>query len=74
MLTALILLVLGIAGLIAVAFLVFAGFRYITSAGNEDQAEAAKKTIINAIIGIVVIILSYSIVTVVINELVRRGP
>jgi amino acid transporter len=66
-------LFLQIIGLIAVAFLIYGGFRYITSAGNEETAEAAKKTIQNAIIGLIIIILSYTIVTVIINALGPRG-
>lgn len=64
---------LAIAGLIAVFFLVIGGFRYITAAGNEDASEQAKKIILNAIIGIVVIILSFVIVRVVSNALITGG-
>src|SRR3989344_465021 len=60
---------LAVAGLIAVLFLIIGGFRYITSAGNEETAEQAKKIITNAIIGIVVIILSFVIVHVISNAL-----
>lgn len=58
---------LGIAFGIAVLFLIIGGFWYITSAGNEETAEKGKNTAINAIIGIVIIILSYVIVSVVSN-------
>ena|SRR3989344_2648957 len=64
---------LAIAGLIAVLFLIIGGFRYITSAGNEEVAENAKKIILNAIIGIVVIILSFVIVRVISSALTDRG-
>jgi|SRR3989344_1737066 len=60
---------LAIAGLVAVLFLIIGGFRYITAAGNEETAEKAKKIILNAIIGIVVIILSFVIVRVISNAL-----
>ncbi len=60
---------LGIVGLVAVAFLIYGGFRYITSAGNDEAAESGKKIIQNSIIGLVIIILSYVIVTVVVNAL-----
>ncbi len=63
---------LAVAGLIAVLFLIIGGFRYITSAGNEETAEQAKKIITNAIIGIVVIILSFVIVRVISNALVSN--
>lgn len=58
---------LGIAFGIAVLFLIIGGFWYITSAGNEETAEKGKGTAINAIIGIVIIILSYVIVNVISN-------
>jgi len=63
---------LTIAGLIAVLFLIIGGFRYITSAGNEETAEQAKAIITNAIIGIVVIILSFVIVRVISNALANN--
>jgi hypothetical protein len=56
---------LGLSGVVTILFLVVGGFWYITSAGNEEQTEKGKKTIINAIIGLIVIILSYTIVRIV---------
>jgi quinol-cytochrome oxidoreductase complex cytochrome b subunit len=64
---------LAVAGLIAVLFLIIGGFRYITSAGNEESAEQAKKIIVNAIIGVVVIILSFVIVRVISSALVSNS-
>lgn len=58
---------LGIAFGVAVLFLIIGGFWYITSAGNEETAEKGKNTAINAIIGIVIIILSWVIINVVAN-------
>ncbi len=63
---------LAVAFIIAVIFLVLGGFRYIVSQGNEETVEKAKGTITNAIIGIVVIILSYVILQLVFNIL-RTG-
>jgi hypothetical protein len=60
---------LALAGLIAILFLIIGGFRYVTAGGNEETAESAKKTILNAIIGIIVIILSYVILRVIENAL-----
>lgn len=67
-------ILLALAGLVAVVFLIIGGFRYITAGGNEESAEAAKTTITNAIIGIVVIILSFVIVRVISNALTKSGP
>jgi hypothetical protein len=55
--------VLGFTGLVAIMFLVYGGLQYIISAGNKDKAEAAKKTILYAVIGLVVVALSYVIVS-----------
>ena len=63
-------ILLAIAGLVAVIFLIVGGFRYITAGGNEETAESAKKTITNAIIGIVIIILAFVIVRVISNALI----
>ncbi len=71
--TDLVKLFLQIVGLIAVGFLIYGGFQYITSAGNDETAESAKKTIQNAIIGLIIIILSYTIVTVIINAIGPHG-
>ena len=62
-------ILLPLAGLIAVFFLIIGGYQYMTSAGNEELAERGKRTLQNAIIGLVIIILSYAIVTVISNSL-----
>ena len=62
-------LALAIVGILAVGFIIYGGFRYITSAGNEELAKAGKDAIRNCIIGLVIIILSYIIITVIINAL-----
>lgn len=53
-------------GLIATGFLIYGGFLYITSAGNDENINKAKKLITYAAIGIVVILLS----AVLVNALV----
>jgi hypothetical protein len=55
------------AGSIAVIFVIIGGFQYVTSGGNEEQAEKGRKTLINAVIGIVIIVLAYVIINVVAN-------
>jgi amino acid transporter len=64
---------LGIAFGVAVLFLIIGGFWYIASAGNEETAEKGKNTAVNAIIGIVIIILSYVIVNVVSRMVAGEG-
>lgn len=59
--------ILSVAALIAVAFIIIGGFRYITAGGDEEGAESGKKTLTNAIIGLVIVILSYTIMIVIYN-------
>lgn len=54
--------VLSVAGLLAVAFVIWGGYQYVMSGGNEEMAEKGKKTLINAIIGVVIIVLSWAII------------
>ncbi|MDP4127590.1 MAG: pilin [Bacillota bacterium] len=61
-LTTIIYWILGLSGGVAVLFLILGGLQYITSSGNKDRAEAAKQTILYAVIGLVVIALSFVIV------------
>jgi hypothetical protein len=64
-------LVLYAAGGVAVFVLVFAGIRYITSFGNQERMDAAKKTITYALIGLLAVILAYALVTNIINLIYR---
>jgi len=54
-------------GLIAVIVFIYAGFLYLTSAGDAKKADEAKKAMTYAVIGILVILLSYVIVKAVID-------
>ncbi len=60
-------LMLMFAAAIAVVFVIIGGYYYITSGGNEEQSEKGKKTLINAVIGIIVIVLSYAIINVIVS-------
>jgi hypothetical protein len=60
-------LILGLAGLVAVAYIIIGGYQIAMSRGNEDAAKIGRKTLTNAIIGLVIIILSYVIVSIVVN-------
>ena len=57
--------ILAITLAIDVLFLIIGGFLYITSAGNEERAKKGRTTVINAIIGLVIIILAYVIANVI---------
>ncbi len=52
-----------LAGPVAVLMLTIGGIKYIVSRGDQTQMEEAKKTITYAVIGLVVIILSWAIIS-----------
>ena len=53
--------VLVIAGLIAVIYLIFGGFKYLTSGGNDKAVTEAKNTIMYAIVGLIIIAAAFAI-------------
>lgn len=52
----------GLAGAVAVVFMVIGGFHYITSSGNPEKLDQAKKTLLYSGIGLVIVIAAYAIV------------
>ena len=56
-------------GAVAVIFLIIGGLRYVVSNGDPKNVTAAKDTILYAIVGIVVAIISFAAVQFVINAL-----
>ena len=60
---------LSLLGIIAVAIIVFAGFKWMTSMGNEDAVKSAKGMLMAAVIGLVIILSAYIIANFVILNL-----
>ena len=54
---------IGLVSIMAVVMIVYAGYVYITSGGDEKNTAKAKNMLLYAVIGIVVAILAYSVVT-----------
>ncbi|MDX9893770.1 MAG: hypothetical protein RB292_05205 [Patescibacteria group bacterium] len=61
---------LGFLGIIAIIIILYGGFVWLTSAGNEEKVGQAKKIITAGIIGLVIIFVSYAIASFVIGELI----
>ncbi len=64
---------LGLVGTLFVVLIVYGGFLWMTSAGNEDKVKKARELIINASIGIAIVILSYVIVKTVMSIVLDEG-
>jgi hypothetical protein len=60
-------ILLYILGAIAVVMIVIGGIRYTTSNGDSSAIKSAKDTILYSVIGLIVAIMSYSIVNFVIS-------
>lgn len=58
-------ILLGFAGILAVLFIIIGGFLMITSAGNENRIKQGKQTLIYAVAGLILTLLSFSIVALV---------
>lgn len=56
-----------VVGVISVIFIIYGGFRYITSGGDSGKVGSAKNTLIYAVIGLVVVALAQVIVNVVLT-------
>ncbi len=62
-------LMLYFAGMVAVVFVIVGGYYYLTARGNEEQATKGRQTLVYALLGLSIVILSYVIVTVLTNQL-----
>lgn len=58
---------LGFLGLLAVVMIIYGGFLYVSSAGNEENVGKAKKILIYAAIGIILIIASFALVNTILT-------
>lgn len=58
-----------LAGYAAVAFILYGGFRYMTSQGEASGIQSAKKTITNASIGLLISILAVTIIKFIFSTL-----
>lgn len=54
--------ILMVLGIVAVLVIIIAGFRYVTSQGDEAGIKTAKNAILYAVIGLVIAMLAYVIV------------
>lgn len=61
--------ILGFLGLVAVIMVIYGGITWMTSAGNEKKITQAKQILTYSVIGLVIILLSWSFVTFIISRL-----
>lgn len=56
-------------GYVSLAFIIYGGYKYMISGDNSSGTQAARKTITNAVIGLIISILSVAIVTFITSRL-----
>ncbi len=52
---------LGLLGIVAVCIILYAGFTWMTAGGSEEKITTAKRLIVNAVIGLVIIMSAFAI-------------
>lgn len=64
---------LSFLGIIFFILTVYAGFKWMTAAGNEDQVGEAKKLLTRAVIGLIIILASYGISVFVLKNVYEKA-
>jgi len=59
----------GAGALVAFIFLIVAGFLYLTAGGNAEQAKKGLQGVLNAVIGLIIIMLAWVILNAIIGLL-----
>jgi len=70
---AIIQIALSLLGIIFLIIIVFAGYSWMTAAGNEEAVKKAQDMIKRAIIGLVIVLMAYAITYFIFNQLPFSG-
>lgn len=57
--------ILGLVGVVAVLMIIYYGYRYVVAAGNEESIAAAKTGLKWAILGFIVVLMAFTIISIV---------
>ena len=60
---------LGVLGIVFLLLIIYAGFQWMTAAGDEKKVASAKGILMSAIVGLVIILAAYAISSFVITQL-----
>ena len=61
-----------ILGIVAVGLIILAGFKWMTSGGNEEKIDSAKRILKGAIIGLAIVLASWGIVSFIFSQLINN--
>ena len=63
---------LSLIGVILLAYLLYAGYHWMTARGEEEKVEKAKDTITRAIIGLIIVVGAYAIWSFIFSNLIMK--
>lgn len=66
-------ILLGLIGTVFTCLTIYAGYLWMTAGGNEDDVTKAKTLLTQSVIGLIIILLSYSITIFVFNTALGKG-
>lgn len=64
-------IILSLLGVVAIVLVIYGGFKWMTSGGNEKDVEAAKGILLSGAIGFVIILSAYALSSFVIGSLLN---
>ena len=68
----------GLLGIIFVALMVYGGFQWMTAAGNPEQVKKAQKLMIDAVLGVLILMaasfISYWVLYIIATKIVVNPP
>jgi hypothetical protein len=64
---------LGVVGVVFLVLMVYAGYIWMIARGDEAKVEKAKDTIVNCIIGVVIVVGAYAITSFIITQFNKGG-
>ena len=68
-------IVIGFLGILLVLYLLYGGFLWFTSGGNEDKIDQAKRIIISAVVGLVLVLAAFAIASFIVSSVQKAvGP
>lgn len=62
-------IILGFLGILAVVLILYAGFKWMLSRGNEEEVSSAKRILVTGVIGLIIILAAFLIANFVINRI-----
>ena len=54
-------------GIVAVIMVIYGGVTYVTAAGEDEKIQSAKKIIMYAVIGIIIVLISFALVNMILG-------